>query len=173
MAIAPSAIAERGDGDAKASATVGFAFLDAAAGTLRVGSFADDAGSVSRGAQSHIALSTLLTQTSPVEVLVRRGDGGRTEARVRAASQRRPERAPRVTSVASDADEGGPEDIFPCARARADARSRASSSRRENNETRTTQNTQSDKSDKGGTKAFSFVATQPAETRRVAAPRRT
>ena len=30
------------DGDAKASATVGFAFLEAAAGTLRVGSFADE-----------------------------------------------------------------------------------------------------------------------------------
>ena len=134
MAIAPSAIAERGDGDAKASATVGFAFLDAAAGTLRVGSFADDAGSVSRGAQSHIALSTLLTQTSPVEVLVRRGDGGRTEARVRAAlANGDPSAAPRVTSVASDADEGGPEGYFsPRARARRGRGARALlSSRRE------------------------------------------
>ena len=169
MAIAPSAIAERGDGDAKASATVGFAFLDAAAGTLRVGSFADDAGSVSCGAQSHIALSTLLTQTSPVEVLVRRGDGGRTEARVRAAlANGDPSAAPRVTSVASDADEGGPEGYFFPARARdADAALARFFLRDEkNNETRTTQNTQSDKSDKGRHKSvLAFVATQPAETR--------
>ena len=169
MAIAPSAIAERGDGDAKASATVGFAFLDAAAGTLRVGSFADDAGSVSRGAQSHIALSTLLTQTSPVEVLVRRGDGGRTEARVRAAlANGDPSAAPRVTSVASDADEGGPEGYFFPARARdADAALARFFLRDEkNDETRTTQNTQSDKSDKSRHKSvLAFVATQPAETR--------
>jgi len=161
MAIAEG-IAERGDGNAKASATVGFAFLDAAAGTLRCGSFADDAGSVSCGAQSHIALSTLLTQTSPAEVLVRRGDGGRTEARVRAAlANGDPSAAPRVTSVASDADEGGPEGFFFPARARdADAALARFFLRDEKNTDART--TQSDKSDKS---VLAFVATQPAETR--------
>ena len=165
MAIAPSAIAERGDGDAKASATVGFAFLDAAAGTLRVGSFADDAGSVSCGAQSHIRVVDAPHADLPsggARAPRRwRPNGG---AREGGARQRRPERrAARHERVASDADEGGPGDIFPL-RARA-ARTRARallSSRRENNETRTTQNTQSDKSDKGRHKSvLAFVATQP------------
>ena len=49
------------DGDA----TVGFAFLDAAAGRLRVGSFGDDA--------SRASLATLLSRTAPAEVVTRRG----------------------------------------------------------------------------------------------------
>jgi len=162
MAIAPSAIAERGDGNAlNASATVGFAFLDAAAGTLRCGSFADDADSKPRGAQSHIALSTLLTQTSPAEVLVRRGDGGRTEARVRAAlADGDPSAAPRVTSVASDADEGGPEGFFFPARARDADAALARFFLRDLSKNTDARTTQSDKSD-----ILAFVATQPAETR--------
>jgi len=133
---------------------IGFAFLDAAAGTLRVGSFADDA--------SRVALSTLLTQTSPAEVLVRRGDGGRMEARVRAAlANGDPSAAPRVTSVASDADEGGPEGFFFPGRARdADAALARFFLRDEKNTDART--TQSDKSDES---VLAFVATQPAETR--------
>ena len=78
-----------------------------------------------------------------------------------------PSAAPRVTSVASDADEGGPEDFFPARARGADAALARFFLRDEkNNETRTTQNTQSDKSDKGRHKSvLAFVATQPAETR--------
>ena len=108
--------ANDGDGDGedateKARATekkkdettiIGFAFLDAAAGTLRVGSFADDA--------SRVALSTLLTQTSPVEVLVRRGARGVSTA-AGAALAKAP-RAPKVTSVSS---EKGDAPFFPSA----------------------------------------------------------
>ena len=169
--IAPSAIAERGDGDAKASATVGFAFLDAAAGTLRVGSVRRRARAPSRAEPGHTSRCRRSSRRPPQwRCSVRRGDGGRTEARVRAAlANGDPSAAPRVvTSVASDADEGGPEGYFFPARARdADAALARFFLRDEkNNETRTTQNTQSDKSDKGRHKSvLAFVATQPAETR--------
>jgi DNA mismatch repair protein MSH6 len=75
---------------------IGFAFLDAAAGTLRVGSFADDA--------SRVALSTLLTQTSPVEVLVRRGALG-VSAATETALAKTP-RAPKTTRVSEKKGDG-------------------------------------------------------------------
>lgn len=51
----------------KNTTTVGYAFLDAASGVLRVGSFADDA--------SRVGVHTLLTQIAPVEIVIRRGEG--------------------------------------------------------------------------------------------------
>ena len=115
MAIAESPGTARArdaaDDAARRSETVavGFAFLDAAAGTVRVGSFVDDA--------SRVALSTLLTQTSPAEVLVRRDDRG-AEARVKAALADGGPRAPRVASVSSDAGDAGPGGLFFPRRAR-------------------------------------------------------
>jgi len=76
---------------------IGFAFLDAAAGTLRVGSFADDA--------SRVALSTLLTQTSPVEVLVRRGALG-VSAATETALAKTPRAPKTITRVSEKKGDG-------------------------------------------------------------------
>jgi len=51
--------------DDTSSVTVGYAFLDAAAGTLSIGSLRDD--------EHRVALATLLAQVAPAEVLVTRG----------------------------------------------------------------------------------------------------
>ena len=107
---APNGRAARSQGSENVAETVavGFAFLDAAAGTLRVGHFADDAS-------SRVALSTLLTQTSPVEVLVRRDDRG-AEARVKAAlADGGRARAASVASVSAHPDDARREDasFFP------------------------------------------------------------
>ena len=72
---------------ADADATIGFAFLDAAAGRLRVGSFRDDA--------SRAGLATLLSRTAPAEVLTRRGAAS---AAARVALAKTPS-APRVVGL--------------------------------------------------------------------------
>ena len=73
---------------AAGDATVGFAFLDAAAGRLRVGSFGDDA--------SRASLATLLSRTAPAEVVTRRGG---VSAAARVALAKTPS-APRVVALA-------------------------------------------------------------------------
>ena len=60
--------------------TIGYAFLDAGAGVLRVGSFVDD------GSNNACGLHTLLTQIAPCEVLLR--VGGYTKASTKAAVQK-------------------------------------------------------------------------------------
>ena len=162
--------------DAKASATVGFAFLDAAAGVA--GRDLPTTRAPSCGSQSPPALSTLLTQILPVggaraPRLARPNGGG---AREGGSRRRRPERRAARHERRERRRRGRTRGIFFPARARATRGaaipSRAfAGPRRENNETRATKIRKATKATKAGTKAFSRLSRRSARRRGARWPR--